>query len=374
MLVTYGDTSKLKGKPFYALEVRTESQVESVVKRVAEEVPAIFRKEPLEIFIPVTERGLDVFEVSTGLLYVRAADVKLLARLKRTTGVTSLVTKNDTGRTGDAIPVEEEFVQALIMECEEKWRERHAGIDAGSFVRILDGSSRDLCGTVVRVRGGEAGDEALVRIDFFTKKIWLKTPVANLLNLSHVPEEQRVFFFGPVVAELFEENADAQRLIANLGKPVPAEGVDLPQIEIPLPSRKWTREKTCTWALRKLVAEGHTHPMAIAQIVVRGISEGKIKAPKNARTLHLLIKRALREKFKKDWWAILRERPEYRFTPEMVADIEPGLMPVYSTEPCTDGRSRAAKEKKKLGGGVRYAGADESEDGSLRSLMPPRWK
>ena len=65
MILHYHDVSPLAGTPWYLLELRSEKTIESTLKRIGKALHSIFRNDPVEIFIPVINRDLDVFELST---------------------------------------------------------------------------------------------------------------------------------------------------------------------------------------------------------------------------------------------------------------------------------------------------------------------
>jgi transcription antitermination factor NusG len=139
------------------VELRSEKTIEGTMKRVGKALHGIFRNDPIEIFIPVVKRDLDVFEMSTGpYVFVRSTSFSSLLRLKQITGVVSLVTEGDTNRPSKAIPIEDTYVQGLIKQAEEEHRKRAIGIEVGSFVRVLNGETRDYCGTVEIIGDGKA--------------------------------------------------------------------------------------------------------------------------------------------------------------------------------------------------------------------------
>ena len=210
MILEYGDVAKVKGLNWYMLELRSEKTVESTLRRMGKALHGIFRTDPIEIFIPVIHRDLDSFDLSTcPYLFVRSNNFSSLLRLKSITGCVSLVTEGDTNRPSTAITVEDSYVQGLISEAEERHRKQIIGIEVGSFVRVLNGPTRDYCGIVEIIGDGRA----VVRIILCTKSILLETPVRNLLNLSHVPKDQRVYYYSPLVVDLFKDNPDASVMI-----------------------------------------------------------------------------------------------------------------------------------------------------------------
>lgn len=356
MILEYGDISKLQGMNWFLMELRSEKTIESTMRRVGKQLGGIFRSDPIEIFIPVIKRDLDVFELSTGpYVFVRSTSFAALLRLKSVTGVVSLVTEGDTNRPNKAIPVEDTYVQSLIKEAEESHRKRVLGIEVGSFVRILNGETRDFCGEVEIIGDGKA----VIRVTLRTKSILLETPVRNLLNLSHVPKDQRVYYYSPLVEGLFKEDAVAAAAMIeedlHLDESVPLpEITEEPQAEEP---KKHSRQRTVTALVKKLVLiEGMHKPMEISKAVVKALRTDEIKAPKNLFIVYCIIKDRLRQDyFAKIDPSLLNYREvikkygkDYKFSAQQIAKLDPDLgIPVQTTEVCKDGRSREARQKSK---------------------------
>jgi transcription antitermination factor NusG len=355
MILEYGDVTKTQGLAWYMMELRSEKTIESTMRRVGKALPGIFRHDPIEIFIPVVKRDLDVFEMSTGpYVFVRSTNFNALLRLKSVTGVVSLVTEGDTNRPNKVISVEDGYVQGLIKQAEEEHRKRAVGIEVGSFVRILNGETRDFCGEVEIIGDGKA----VVRITLRTKSILLETPVRNLLNLSHVPKEQRVYYHCPLLVDLFKDRPDAAAMVEedrHLDEAIP-----VPEQADPLPTeepKKHSRQRTVTALVKKLVLiEGMHTPMEIAKAVVHALRGKEIKAPKNLFIVYCIIKERLRQ----DYFAkidpslsnyreiIKKYGKDYKLSAEQIAKIDPDLgIPVHTLEVCKDGRSREARQKSK---------------------------
>jgi transcription antitermination factor NusG len=356
MVLEYGDVSKVQNQPWFLCELRSEKTIESTMRRVGKALDGIFRGDPIEIFIPVTKRDLDVFEMSTGpYVFVRSTSFAALLRLKSVTGVVSLVTEGDTNRPSKAISVPDDYVQGLIKAAEEEHRKRAIGIEVGSFVRILNGETRDFCGTVEIVGDGKA----VVRIMLRTKFILLETPIRNLLNLSHVPKERRVYYYSPQIDELFKdcpEKAAAmvdEDMHLDESVPVPEQPAE-PPVEEP---KKHSRQRTVTALVKKLILiEGLHNPLRIAEEVVKALRGNEIKPPKNLFIVYCIIKDRLRQDYFlkidpeiKDHRDIIKKYGhEYKFTAAQIAKIDPELgIPVQTAEVCKDGRSREARQKSK---------------------------
>src|SRR5271157_6053475 len=356
MVLEYGEVSKLKGLHWFMCELRSEKTIESTMRRVGKAIPGIFRHDPIEIFIPVVKRDLDVFEMATGpYVFVRSNSFQALLRLKSITGVVALVTEGDTQRPSKAIQVEDTYVQSLIKQAEDEHRKRAIGIEVGSFVRILNGETRDFCGTVEIIGDGRA----VVRVTLRTKSILLETPVRNLLNLSHVPKEQRVYYYCQLVADLFRDFPAAAAAMVEEDLHLDESAPPVEQVaEVPTDEpKKHSRQRTVTALVKKLVLiEGQHNPMEIAKAVVASLRRKEIKAPKNLFIVYCIIKDRLRQDyFKKIDSGIRNYREvikkfgrEYKFSAQQIAKIDPDLgIPVQTIEVCKDGRSREARQKSK---------------------------
>lgn len=356
MILEYGDIQKVKGMQWYMVELRSEKTIEGTMKRVGKALHGIFRSDPIEIFIPVIKRDLDIFEMSTGpYVFVRSTAFSSLLRLKQITGVVSLVTEGDTNRPSKAIPVEDQYVQSLIKQAEEEHRKRAIGIEVGSFVRVLNGETRDYCGTVEIIGDGKA----VVRITLKTKSILLETPIRNLLNLSPTPKPQRVYFYGPLVDDLVKEHGDdglkliEEDLQLDDSAPVIETLEEQPSDE----PKRHSRQRTVTALVKKLVLiEGQHNPLEIAKSVVSSLRKKEIKAPKNLFIVYCIIKdRLMKDYFKKlepglkNYREVIKKfGREYKFSANQIAKIDADLkIPVLTQEVCKDGRSREARQKSK---------------------------
>jgi hypothetical protein len=269
------------------VELRSEKTVESTLKRLGTALPSIFRDSSVEVFIPVFHRDLNRFDLKTGnYLFARSQNFQALLRLKSITGVVGLVTYGDSNHPSKVIPVEHAYVSAIIKDAEDFFLSRASQITTGSFVRILDGDQRDFCGTVVTLHNGTA----CVQIDIKTKILLVETPVRNLLDLSQVPEAERVFYHAPLVTALDSEDKEA--LLAE----------DLKFEEDPLycddgleaqKTTKLGRQQTVTAMVKRLILTGTTSPETIAKDVVQALKEGKLRHPKNLSIVHGVIKQRL---------------------------------------------------------------------------------
>jgi hypothetical protein len=342
MILTYRDVSILQGNDWHVIELRSQRMLEPTLRRLGKALPNIFRNDPVELFVPVVRRDLDVFELSTqDCIFGRSTNFQSLLRLKSVTGVVGLMTLADSGRASEVLAWPDADVQKLIATAEEEFRQQVVGIEPGTFVRILNGQIRDLCGVVEVIGDGKA----VVRITLRTKSILLETPIRNLLNLGQVPKEQRVYYFGPLVDQLIKDKPEE-------GPKLIEEDLRLreatPQIEVPdEPSpdpepRKRPRQRTVTALVKKLVMlENKSNPMEIAKVVVAALKGGEIRAPKNLFIVYCIIKNLLlREHFRKIDPSIKNYREvihkygkAYKFSPQQIAGLDPELdIPVNTRE------------------------------------------
>lgn len=195
MLLSYRNPQCLCGSPWFMLELsdrgtdKIEStSIELALRRLVSSIPEIFGTYPCELFIPVIDRDVDTFQLASGpFVYVRGEFKKLL-KLKRVNGFKGLYTLNETGRSQDAMPCEDSYVQDLIAMCEGAYRGRWEGIKKGSVVRLLDGETRDFVGEVTKIEK----DVAEVRVILLTKELHIKTPVGNCRLLD---TKKKVFYY-----------------------------------------------------------------------------------------------------------------------------------------------------------------------------------
>ncbi len=356
------------------LEVRSEKTIEPTLRRIGKAIPAIFRDDALELFIPIGRRDLDTFDLeAAAYLFVRSTSFSGLLRLKTITGVVSLVTEGDSNRPSKVIKVQDSDVQALMRTAEKRFRGHSSGIGIGSFVRVLNGETRDFCGSVVAMGSGRA----VVRIRLKTRSIMLETPLANLLNLSHVPPELRTYYHCPLVSGLRDEpgvqavcdsidreieealshgltpeehaslggetsarKAEAVRRAERIAEALELVRGDTRLEEAPAaPKRpaaplKRSRQRTVTALVRKLILIDHIHvPMGVATKVVAAIRDREVKPPKNFFIVYTIIKDCLMR-----YW-VKEDRPDiksyreavkhygdvYRFSARQIAKVDPSL-------------------------------------------------
>lgn len=341
MILEYGAMDKIpKGSPWYMLEIRSEKTVESTMRRVGKAIPNIFRDDPIEIFIPVFKRDLDVFELATGpYIFVRSTNFQSLLRLKTITGIVSLSTEGDSNRPSKAIKVDDSYVQTVIADAEEEFRNRGVGVEVDSFVRVLNGDTRDFCGVVEAIGDGKA----IVRINLKTKSILLETPLRNLLNISYVPANERVYYFCPLVEELVkDQGAAGLKLIEEDLKLEDALVSPRVQEEHLHEPKRHSRQKTVTALVKRLILIENQHdPITICKKVVEALKTGDIKVPKNYFIIYCIVKdHLMRDYFRKidpnisNYREVISKYGKpYKFSAQQISEIDLSLkIPVLSSE------------------------------------------
>lgn len=343
MILTYKDCRKLAGTPWKMLELRSDHTTEKTLHRLGSQIPGICGPEPLEIFVPVTRRDLDTYVLETvNYIYARGKD-SVLFRLKNVTGVVGLVTTDDTQSMRKAVSVPDEYVQERIKALEAVHRDRGSKIVCGSFVRILDGETRDYCGTIVSMSSGMA----CVLIELKTKQMLIETPVGNLVDLSSVPVQKRVFYYNPLVDAVHEA------LIREDLVHAPPEVYKNSEVKTPY-RRTWSRAQTASAMVVMLVSNDHKIlPLHAGIACLKAMKDGLIRPVKNLNILYCIIKEEMLLRFRKEskkiknWRSVIREKgAQYKFVPRDLVGIEPGLNLGETTEnPKQDCRSKEGRAR-----------------------------
>jgi hypothetical protein len=357
MILHYGDLVRLQLCTWYMIELSSDKTAQSIMKRVGKKLPAIFGSEAVELFLPVQVRDLDQFEMRTGnYAFVRSTSFSSLLRLKTVTGVVGLVTEGDSHHPNKAIPLEDSYVQQIIRDTEADFNARVSGIEVGSFVRLIDGETRDYCGVVSALENGYA----VVNIDLKTKQLLVETPLRNLINLPDVAPAQRTFYYSPLIVELVQDlGEEGLQLIEedlffkpeeDIRDPAPAPRIVAEEI------LQHSRQRTITALTKRLVFEGIYDPMDIGRALLANIRSRTIKAPKNLFIAYCVIKNSLMKyhftkidpDIKNYRDVINKYGKQYKFSAQKLADLDPALkIPISTLEVCTDGRSREARLKKR---------------------------
>lgn len=302
MILEYPSANPITTREWFMLELRSEKTSEETIKRIGKAMKDIFQEDSAEVFIPVIQRDLDTFVLLTECyVFVRADNPLKVGKLKRVTGVQGVLAKDESTKATKFLRVEDDYVQGLIKQCWEAHYKRASTIRPGSWVRILDGQTRDYCGSVMAVDG----DLAMVRIDQKTKLVNVQTPIHNLLDLSHVPDAHRVFYYSdPVKAFLEEHGQEAESAIGGdrafdegaLKSFLCSEDDDAPTTTERGTSalkHHTSREQTPTRFVKGLILQGERDVKVMLAKTVEAIRGKVIKSPKNATILWHVIRETI---------------------------------------------------------------------------------
>ena len=185
MLIQSGRTGLLEGKPWAGVELTSEARTEEVVLHLIRWSVRHLHNWAFQIFFPVKSRSVEAVTMLAPYLWIRVADLSKLKGVKSIMGVTGLV------RDGQdrVIETDDKFVQELIEDARGRAEEWSKGIKRGSFVRVLVGSQRMLCGRVAELDGGRAVVDVSLRL----RHLRLTIPVGALENLGR---ERREYYYN----------------------------------------------------------------------------------------------------------------------------------------------------------------------------------
>lgn len=187
MLIWQGKVETLAGHPWAAIEIvselgsYSERRTEEIVLHIIRWTRKHLRGQAVEILFPVKFRNIFGVNLLSPYLLARTAKLDRLAGISSIMGCEGIVSDG----AGKPVPVEDGFAQSLIAETRERAKEQCQGIRRGSYVRILVGSHRMLCGQVAERRG----DSAVVKIRLMSRAVRVTIPVVSLLNcgLDKIP-------------------------------------------------------------------------------------------------------------------------------------------------------------------------------------------
>lgn len=372
------------GKPitvnhWYMLELRSEKTSEETIKRLGKALRERFRGEEAQIFIPVIERDLDTFTLLTECyVFVKADDVYKVAKLRQVTGVQCVVAHEESFHPNKFLKVEDIYVNDLIQKCWNAYNVRSSKIHVGSWVRLLDGQTRNYCGLVLAI----SEERALVRVDLKTKILSIETSVHNLLDMSHVPEAHRVFYYSDPIKSLLEDQgkkaedllkedlrydeASAQQFQAPKVSGATPNAAGLPPVR-----KHASREQTPTRFVKSLLDGGERDVHKILTLTAEAIQRGAIRSPKHAMIFWHVIRgelvRALMPATPSNpnptYTDLMAKYGEsYRMTPNDVHRALPSL-------PCKRSSPRRSKLPKRTQVTVLIRRALERKDYDLTALI-----
>lgn len=327
MILKFGDVEKIKDNSWYILEIRSERTAENVIRRIGKAMPSIFEDGGCcEVFVPVDERDLNLFTLQTSsYVFLRSDKKKELQKFKGVTGVVGLLCNGEKQKLDKAILVDNEYVQGLIREAEQRFRETASTVQEGSFVRVIDGLDKGFCGHVVAIDH----DFALVRIELKTRQMFLETPLRNLKDMSHVHPNHRVFYYSDLVGEYLENEGEQAEMLLMQDLTFTPETTEIKTDEIEERKVKFGRQKTVTALTKKLLTRGERNPKVIIKEALKAIEAGEIKKPKSAFIFYSILKQAIMDTLFpndpqiKTYKDIVKLHGEsYRFSPKMIAELD----------------------------------------------------
>lgn len=367
MILTYGDVSRLVGQKWHLMEIRSEKTAENIIRRIGNAIPGIIKSGVCEVFLPVGERDLGVYTLKTAsYVFIRTDCRKELTRFRTITGVLGILCEGEQQRLDKALLVDDDYVQGLIRECEEHFKMAPSDIVVGSFVRVLDGLDRGFCGVVASIEQ----DYALVAIELKTRKLFVETPLHNLKDLSHVPVEQRVFYYSEVVRNYAEEYAEES--LVTLEKDIkykapPLLADDDTHGDNGEKKVKFGRQKTITAVAKRLMYAGVRDPKEMVTTILQEIKAENIKKPKSIFILYFVLKQIIMEtlfstdpeiKSYKD--VILKHGDCWRISPKSIKELDrDNLIPLKS-----ESDPRSPKHQQKV---IKL----EVKDGVVSSIKEP---
>lgn len=190
MLINAGRVSALGNKPWAGIELVSDITIEDRVYQIIQWAVKTFRSEPFQLLFPVKSYGIHGVQTLSPYLWARTAKLGRLKAVSSLYGVEGLVSDGN----GQVIQVDNEFVQGVVAETRAAADDWSMGIRKGSFVRVLKGRTRMLCGDVKKIEDGVADVIVSLRL----RTLRLKVPVSVLLNLGDVPKEKREYFYGEI--------------------------------------------------------------------------------------------------------------------------------------------------------------------------------
>lgn len=181
MLILHGKVSTLKG-PWAQVEATSDARLEEITLHLIRWVTK--RDEPAQILFPVASRDIGGIELLYPNILIRTKSD--LTGLKSIMGVQGVTMDNN----GHPLTLDNEYVGELIGQCEKASDSWSDDIEAGSFVRVLMGNERMLCGSVTKVKKGIA--EVLVSLT--VRNVRVRIPVKALLKLKVRKNDRRYYY------------------------------------------------------------------------------------------------------------------------------------------------------------------------------------
>jgi hypothetical protein len=185
VLIVQGKVSGFQRLPWAQIELASDARLEEIVLHLVRWVKK--RPEAYRILFPVGTRDLGGVELFYPNILIQTKDWTKLKDIRTVMGIQGLTTDGQ----GALLLMDAEYGEALVAQAEEVSSGWSKDIKRGSFVRVLLGERRMLCGEVIKIDSGIAD----VRVSLTVRDLRLRIPVRALLKLD-VPKERRKYFYG----------------------------------------------------------------------------------------------------------------------------------------------------------------------------------
>lgn len=181
MLILHGKVAGLRG-PWAQIEATSDARLEEICLHLIRWIRK--REEAAQILFPVGTRDIGGIELLYPNILIRTnGDLSGIRSVMGVQGVT-------LGVGGQPLTLDNEFVGELIRKTEAAEDGWSGDVEVGSFVRILLGNQRMLCGEVKKLRKGIA--EVLVSLT--VRNVRIRIPVKALLKLKVRAKERRYYY------------------------------------------------------------------------------------------------------------------------------------------------------------------------------------
>lgn len=184
MLIQHGNIASLRNTSWFALELQSDlsGAMNSRAEAIREELILAIarwiakRRNAVELFIPVSKRGLGGIDLLTPCVWIRGS----VSGIESSVSLRRAAIGFQRSIDGTPVLIEDSFVQGMIKQCIRISQSWCKGIRVGSCVRVLYGQYRMFCGKVLIIRDGLATVELKLRV----RSIRLIIPVTALQRLN----------------------------------------------------------------------------------------------------------------------------------------------------------------------------------------------
>lgn len=187
MLITQGKVTGFRRLPWAQIELASDSRLEEVALHLVRWIRK--RPESFRILFPVLSRDLGGVELFYPNILIQCRDWTKLRDIRSVMGVQGLTVDGQ----GQLLLLEADYGARLVEQAAQVSGEWSSGIKRGSFVRVLLGSKRMLCGEVSSVTRDGIAD---VRVSMTVRDLRIRIPVRALLKLDIDKSKRRYYYNG----------------------------------------------------------------------------------------------------------------------------------------------------------------------------------